>query len=945
MTTFLQELAHKLLHRHGDDLSDFVVIFPSLRARAFFCDALQECATTPIWQPSWSSIDELMEQGLGLIRGERIRLITELFVIYKRHHPAEEFDKFYFWGDMLISDFDMIDKYLLDASQLLRNIEDIKEIEADVSYLTEAQERIIRFWSSVYSDRSISQQKEQFLKVWRSLPSIYNEYREHLMSLGIGYPGMIYRATAERIQRGEELPLPNKRFIIAGFNALSKSEQVLFDYISHATRGAEFYWDYDNYYVNNSWHEAGMFLRDNIKRFPTPEEISHNNFTEVEKSITSVACVSNIVQIKHIADIIEQLPREELDKRTAIVLTNENLLIPLLHSLPECVDKVNVTMGYPLRTTLAHAFVERLISLQAHIRGEGNNRLFYHKDVTGILSHPYITNCEQDIAVELINEINSKRLIYVEASLLHKSDLLTHIFSFADGWLQLSDYIVEILKSLAWLIADSSREQCEYLTITYEEITRTARSMLQCEITPSVDIFVSLLRRHLQSLTIPFEGEPLEGIQIMGILETRNIDFKNVIILSMTDANFPGDRTEQPSFIPYSLRLAYGLPTPEEHEAMYAYYFYRLIQRAERVDMLYCSRADDRSTGERSRYIYQLEYESPYNISKRNIGVDLGMEVVTPIIIEKGDYELEMLSRYLDPESRSALSPTALFRYIECPLKFYFASIARIKSRDELSDTIDALTFGNILHNAMEILYKPLFNKKNPMESISKLCKRSIVEEAVNRSIALVIHNREKLVANDITGDMLLVRDIIVRYILQGILPYDISREGFTITGIERDVDFRYAISNERYVNLAGRADRIDTLPNGACQIIDYKSGNKPHLEFNGISTLFDGEPQERISNIFQTLLYAMMLHHRDNVEVTPSLYYASKMLLKGYDAHIADKSDDGKVVERYSDVAEEFEERLRMTLEEIFDPETPFKQVDDEAACTYCDYKKICRR
>jgi hypothetical protein len=265
-------------------------------------------------------------------------------------------------------------------------------------------------------------------------------------------------------------------------------------------------------------------------------------------------------------------------------------------------------------------------------------------------------------------------------------------------------------------------------------------------------------------VTIPYEGEPLEGVQIMGILETRNIDFENVVLLSMTDNNFPSDKTGQSSFIPYNLRAAYGLPTPEQHEAMYAYYFYRLIQRAENVSMLYCSRADDKSTGECSRYIYQLEYESPYPIHKLSVGVDLGVENVAPISVAKHGYE-QILGRYLSPNSGKSLSPTALFRYIECPLKFYFHSIAELEPQEEISDTIDALTFGNILHLTMQNLYTKLLNKENPMADISALRKPKIIGDAVDDTLVELL----KVDKKSFSGDTILVKDIIVKYIMRGI--------------------------------------------------------------------------------------------------------------------------------------------------------------------------------
>lgn len=945
MTTFQSELAQALLKRHSNDLSDLVVLFPSLRARAFFNDALNKLVDRPLWQPSWSSIDEIMERGSGLVRGERIRLISELFKIYKRHHPTEVFDRFYFWGDMLISDFDMIDKYLVDADKLLRNIEDIKEIEADVSYLTKEQERILSFWSSIGPEVSLTEQKRYFLKVWRSLPAIYKEYREQLFKLGIGYPGMIYRETAERIKRGENIGLTPKRYVLAGFNALSKSEKVLFDHLARSEYGAEFYWDYDDYYVANRDHEAGLFMRDNLSSHPATEPISHDNFTKIKKHMRATACASNIVQVKHISNLINAIPKDELDKRTAIVLTDENLLIPLLHSLPESVDSVNVTMGYPIKTTLAYTFVERLFALQLHSRTKGESTQFYYADVMELLSHPYIMDSRSEVCLKYSHDITANRITSVDASMFANDTLLSLIFSSKCGdWKELSQYVCRILMALLDTQNNMTVEHIEYLNIVHEEVRKVGLSLENCDIEASIEVYTSLLRRHLQGVTIPFEGEPIEGLQIMGILETRNIEFKNVIILSMTDANFPGNLTEQPSFIPYSLRLAYGLPTPEEHEAMYAYYFYRLIQRAERVDMLYCSRADEKSTGERSRYIYQLEYESPYTIEKQSVGVDLKLEDVKPIEVAKGEKEMAILNRYLDPKSGHALSPTALFRYVECPLKFYFATIAHIKTPDEISSKIDALTFGNILHETMQELYTPLIKKSNVKNKITELRNKRLIAAAVDKTIARLLQGAESATVEEFTGDTLLVRDIIIKYIYGGILRYDIERNDYTIVGLEDPVNCCYPISEGRTVNLAGRADRIDMLADRTLQIIDYKSSNKPHLEFNGMSALFNGPAKDRISNIFQTILYAMMLSRDRKQESCPSLFFASQMLSKEYSPYIVDKSN-GCEISKYSEIRESFEEELTTVLTNLFNKEVSFTQVEDVDACTYCDYKKICRR
>jgi ATP-dependent helicase/DNAse subunit B len=375
---------------------------------------------------------------------------------------------------------------------------------------------------------------------------------------------------------------------------------------------------------------------------------------------------------------------------------------------------------------------------------------------------------------------------------------------------------------------------------------------------------------------------------------------------------------------------------------MYAYYFYRLVQRAKSVSMLYCSRADDKSTGECSRYIYQLEYESPYKITHQSVGVDLSADSVEPIVVAKGEQEQQILSRYLEPGGKHSLSPTALFRYIECPMKFYLHSVAKLKPKEEISDTIDALTFGSILHLSMQELYTEFKDKPNPMAEIKKKCKRATIEAVVDKTIHDVLHVDKA----SFSGDTILVRDIIIKYIMRGIMRYDADNTtGFTIVGLEKEVACSYPITDGRSVNISGIADRIDILPNSnKIQIIDYKSGNTPHLEFNGLNNLFRGTARERISNIFQTLLYAMILYRTEQHESMPTLYFASKMLNADYSPMILDKQNN-KHIECYSSYAHEFESELTAVLDELFDFSTPFKQTDDSNACTYCDFKTICQR
>lgn len=1021
MKTFLHELAENLFVKQRYETSECVVLLPSLRARAFFNDAITSISQTPIWQPHYTSIDEIMAKASGLQLGDRIKLISVLFKVYEDAFKQDQeksfhtFDRFYHWGDMLISDFDMIDKYMINANSLLRNITDIKEIEADVSYIHVDLQKVIKFWSNVLPDVSLSEQKQRFLKVWEKLPTIYENFRNALIGEGIGYAGMLYRATAERIQKGENLNLEHKRYIIAGFNALSESEKILFNYLK-SEHNAEFYWDYDNYYVDNHGHEAGRFLRPNLKSYAPKSEISHTNFSTTNKQLSVTACVSNISQVKH---IINKLPKKGLNKDTAIVLTDESLLEPLLHSLPDTVDgeklKVNVTMGYPLKNTLAYSFIETLLTLQSHARKEKDGDKpshFYHKDVTWVLSHPYMKNlCEREANL-IANHIRNQHLVSIESTLfdapiainnkvtIECPEVIRQVFVKHNDWKSLNDYIISTLNRIAANYAneiseyqaatkdtdidehstqhsliDEKRHQLEHINKAIDETNKLARSIENCGIAEfSNELYSTILRRHLQSIKIAYDGQPLEGLQVLGILETRCLDFKNVIILSMTDANFPGNHTDQASCIPYSLRLAYHMPTPEDHEAVYAYYFYRLLQRAEKVDMLYCSRADDKSTGECSRYIYQLEFESGHTISKHSVGVNVTIEQEQALEVKKDDAVMKSLERFID-NSDASLSPTALFRYVECPLKFYFASVARIRTRNELTDKIDAPTFGNILHNTMEQLYKDyLFTKElsedgekskyNPKDEQNKIietiiaeCEEqdkqgipSIIEKYVDNAIIKLLYDSQNIEPKDFPGDTQLVKDIIIKYIHHGILRHDSKRANAKVMALEQVIDYRYEIEDEngkKSIKISGIADRIDELTENTIQLIDYKSGATPHLEFAGIDSLFNGKSQQRISNIFQTLLYSMILSRtRPNMKVKPSLYYASRMLNDKYSPFISIKEQRGagEVIEDYRAVGEEYETMLTNIFKEMFNKDIPFRQAEDINTCNRCDYRKICR-
>ncbi len=917
MDGFLDQVAADLYGRYGDGVSSLHVLFPSRRASLFFGEALAGIIEKPLWQPTPITVGEIAAELSGLAVGDRLRLITELFRVYAEFHPGESFDSFYFWGELLLGDFDSIDKYLVDADTLFSNLVDLHALDDRFDYLEPEQRAAIeRFWGAFSSSNSPEQR--DFLTVWRTLGPVYHRFRERLRALGIAYEGMVYREAAERIRSGNAPQIPERHYVIAGFNALSRSEQTIFEHLRRGFK-TDFYWDHDDYFTLDASQEAGRFMRDNLRRFPPAGRLrgGHDNFRK-SKTIRSVAAASDVLQCKYaglaLADIARRQGRPP-GRETAVVLCDESLLEPLLWSMPPEVEGINVTMGYPLRLHPSYTFTERLIELQNRRRGNS----FYHSDVEGLLHHPYLAG--GDSPPPPLPEF-----VYIGGARLRTTPLFERIFTPAGTeWRALSDWLVEIISEVAKLPrTDGGGERhTGFFALIIEHIHRLANSLEGCEVELSTKTYAALLRRSLQGVTVPFEGEPLEGVQVMGILETRALDFENVIFLSAGDSTMPGSLVGAPSFIPYNLKAAYSLPTPEHHEGVWAYHFFRLVSRARRVDAVWSRTTDDRNSGQPSRYILQLDYESPHRVEKHTVSVDVNLSPDEPIVVEKTGKVAARLEEFIcsgdcsQPEPRRRLSPSLFFSYAECPLKFYFRGVARLRVEDGVSEEVDGALLGNILHRAMQLLYAPLVGMSDPRERIRALVSSPRVAEAVEAAIRELYTWEEGAGPEDWGGAIILAHKTVTDYIDRCILPFDASWPGgFTIEALEKEVSGEVEFASGT-VLFAGIADRIDRLPGGALRVVDYKTGN----------------PKNNASALLQMGLYAMMLSGGDGSQnVEPVLYYVRDMSKPGYMPPPVRQGAD-------------FEEELRASLAELFDRAVPFTQTPDTKTCQWCDFRTICRR
>lgn len=949
--TFLSEVAQQLYSRYGSDISSLTIVVPTRRARLFLSEAISKVANRPIWQPEYMSMDDVMHTATPLKIGNKIRIISELYKVYSTFHD-ESFDQFYAWGETLLSDFNLIDNYMIDADMLFRNIYDLKVLESDLSYLTpEMRDVIHSFWSHFPKEEALSAEKKIFRDIWLSLAKVYHQLKERLSAIGIAYQGMIYRSAADNIKSGKELPDCSRHYVFVGFNALSKCEKVVLDFL-HTNATCEFIWDHDDYYTKQHVQEAGRFISENLSRYKPTLDVSHDNFNNISKKLTTISTVSDVAQCKYIPTLLREIsPEMEFSKDSAIILTDEELLMPLLHSLPnECAENINVTMGHPIRNTAAYSFINRLISLQRNAQLSKGEISFYHVDVTGVLQHPYLIRLfKQSDAI--YNRIVGEHMIRVKQSIFAEEEpLLQKVFSYSDSWESFAQRIVEIIDGLVERATDNEEDisiKASYLSAISAGISEIANCLKLCDIELDIKTFTMLLHRHLPTISIPFSGEPLQGLQIMGILETRALDFKNVIILSMSDENFPGKLSGKNSFIPYNLRRAYGIPTPEDHESVYAYYFYRLIQRAERVDMLYCAHNGE---SDPSRYIRQLDYEAQYPIKRVNIGVDIKAEEDKVIEVKKSDEIMERLNQYLDPKSKSRLYPSSLSPYLVCPLKFYFKKIAKLTTEDELEDNIDSRVFGNILHSAMEILYGEFKDRVYTAEDMNRLLKGEHIEKAVTKAIDKELAKNRHIDEDEYSGDLLLNKNIVIKQIRDNIIPYDRSQSGVAFVGFEETYEDSFPLNDGsgREVNIAGKADRIDSLPNGNLRVVDYKTGKKHFADKDStafrVEQLFEGEGRGKYDNVFQTLMYSMVIANNKKRVVQPGLYYIKQMHSKGFKDYLTINNQTADT----SLFMEDFEQRLRVVFQELFNPNVPFRQCPAEEAdknCQYCDFKTICRR
>lgn len=959
MESFLKLVAADLYKHTEGNLAHTAVVFPNKRAGLFFNEYLAQESDSPIWSPAYVSISELFRSLSPWEVGDPVKLVCELYKIFRREtQSTETLDDFYFWGEMLISDFDDADKNRVDTDKLFSNLQDLRNIMDDYTFIDDEQEEAIRQFFQNFSIERRTALKERFISLWNVLGNIYKGFRESLASQNIAYEGMMYRHVIEHLDVDK---LPYEKYVFVGFNVLNKVEHTLFTQLKDAGK-AVFYWDYDEFYMKENrqavTHEAGEFIRRNLRDFPSP--LSGELFKNLSKpkEVHYIASSTENAQARYLPQWI----RNNLttpEKETAVVLWNEALLQPVLHSLPAEVKHVNITMGFPLSQTPVYSFLITLLELHTHGFNFKSGRYTFQSVVT-LLKHPYTRQLTGQAEL-LEKELTRNNRFYPLPGELGKDEFLTQLFTPLSGNLNLCIRLSETLQQVASIYQanTSGTEDTDAFNQLYREslfkayttINRFRTLIEEDELTVQSETFRRLLVKVLSTTNIPFHGEPAIGMQVMGVLETRNLDFRHLVLLSVNEGQLPKSGGDS-SFIPYNLRKAFGMTTIEHKIAVYAYYFYRLLQRAERITLIYNTSSDGLNRGEWSRFMLQFLIEWPHPITRQFLEAGQSPQGTSSITVEKTPDVMRRMQSLFDVRAnpKAKFSPSALNYYLDCPLKFYYRYVAGLSAPDEVSAEIDSATFGSIFHYAAEHIYKDLttHGKVINKEALETLLRNEVkLQDYVDTAFKKLFFNVPQNEKPEYNGVQLINSAVIARYLKQ-LLQNDLRYAPFTFIASEMEVDEPIDIQTPKGViksRIGGIIDRMDSK-DGTLRIVDYKTGGDadtpPHVE-----SLFI--PDKKRSNyVFQTFLYAaIMCRKQPTMKIAPALLYIHRAATETYSPVIqmGESRKPKEAVEDFSKYEKEYRERLQGLLEEIFNPEKSFTQTEIIEKCTYCDFKALCKR
>ncbi len=876
MKSFLEQVAEDLISRYGTNLSRVAVVFPNKRASLFLNEHLARLAGKPIWSPAYITISDLFRSHSSLQVADPILLVCELHRVFTACTGIDEtLDHFYGWGQLLLSDFDDLDKNMAPADKVLANLRDIHELD-DTSYLTSEQTEIIKRFFSNFTEEHNSELKERFLRLWSKIGDIYKEYNAQLADKQMAYEGALYR----KVATDENIQFEYDTYAFIGFNLMQQVEQTLFRRLESQGKA--------------------LFYQDTDEIPPT-----HINY---------ISAPTENIQARYISQWLDS-NRINDGRKTAIVLCNEGLLQTVIHCLPESVDKVNVTTGYPLSQTSIASLITTLINMQVHGYSLRKQQ-FARRWVDTIKRHPYASLMPDGFSTQRYMEIQP---------LLH--------------WLLNITQAIATSKSS---IIDSPLDT-ESLFRMYTLLNRLSRLVDSSILTVDVITMQRLITQLIDSTSIPFHGEPAEGIQVMGVLETRNLDFDHVLLLSCNEGNMPRGVNDT-SFIPYAIRKAYGLTTVDYKVAIYQHYFHRLLQRAKDVTILYNNATNDGKTAEMSRFMLQLMVENKIPISFYTLKAGQTPQLHSPKAIEKTQEVIQQMEQRFT-NNKGGISPTAINTYIRCQLRFFYRYVCEISEPDSTEDDmIDNRLFGNIFHKTAQLLYQRFAQSTITSMMIDDMLKEEVtiercVDEAIKQELFKIEDPARPLPPLD--GLQLINREVIIKYTRQ-LLEYDSKRTPFRILGLEKWVD-----SKVGPLKVGGIIDRLDAIVDGETgkeiiRVIDYKTGSKTLKPMPDIETIFTSEAIAEHSDYYlQTFLYAHIVRSKMKQAVSPCLMFIQHAGGDDYDPTLRIGKEPVADIATYSD---EYINRLENLLAEILNPELQFTPTDDRRRCETCPFASLCR-
>ena len=956
MQTFLEHVAQDLIDKYGENLAHVAVVFPNKRASLFLNQHLARLSDRPVWSPHYITISDLFRQHSKRTVANPLKLICELHKAFVAETGMDEtLDKFYGWGQLLLADFDDIDKNMADADRVFANLRDIHALD-DVSYLSAEQKELVEpFFHCVLDDKD-SQLKQRFLQLWCHFADIYHRFNSQLAQQGLAYEGNLYREVAE----AKDVDFKYQTYVFVGFNMLQRVEQVLFSSIRKQGK-AHFYWDFDYSYMprdgkHSETGEAGRYIAQYLADFPN--ELNTDNtdiFGQMSKpkNVTYVSATTEASQARYISEWLQQGNRIGDGNRTAIVLCDESLLKTAIHCIPEQVKELNVTLGYPLAHTPVTSLVRQYLTL--HTMGhqpERHRYLLYF--VNHLLRHPYARFvCPE--AQEVMQKLNEEHKYYPSEEEMIASEGMKLLFNPVDvnDLQSLTTALQLILSAVARGGADSNDPLFqESVFRMYTLLTPFADLFANGELNVTVNTFTRLLVQVIESTTIPFHGEPAIGLQMMGVLETRNLDFDHVLLLSCNEGNMPKGVNDS-SFIPHAIRKAYGLTTVENKVAIYSYYFHSLLQRATDVTICYNSSTEGTNTGEMSRFMLQQLVEGNHKVSKLSLqaGQQTGKQLFTKI--EKD----ELVMKRLDAMGRdSTLSPTAINTYLRCPISFFYTYVCQLREPDQTdAETIDSRMFGNIFHKAAEIFYTQRSRNTLHEADITPYLQHPeqllpIVDRAFEECLFQLKPGSKY--RPEYNGLQLLNREVILQYLVQ-LLRIDARLAPFTIRGLEYKVTTQMEImtsAGPRTVNIGGTIDRLDEVDSQHAmprlRVIDYKTSAGDLTPLKSPECVFDPLYIPKHSNYYlQAMLYSTIV--RQSAEENPGHYAVSPALLfiqhagsKDYDPTLKFGKDP---IYDIADYVQDYQASLKHLLEEIFEPTIGFEPTPDVDRCATCQFASMC--